>query len=159
MVWEPFNWEPDLGVCTCIIGRAGASPPGAQFFIYVRTYVRRCNADTVISISLVTVTSHELRMRTIFIHVFRKRIRHLQEIRFVSEVSTEEREERLARHRRHRISRHCARESAEKSTCRISDWFFYYGVKEFRIFCFVFLTTIVPSCMCTNTILFGCVAN
>ena len=132
MVWEPFNWEPDLGVCTCIIGRAGASPPSRNrraIFIYVYTYV------------------------------FRKRIRHLQEIRFVSEVSTEEREERLARHRRHRISRHCARESAEKSTCRISDWFFYYGVKEFRIFCFVFLTTIVPSCMCTNTILFGCVAN
>ena len=39
-----------------IIGRAGASPPsratGARnLYVYIYIYVRRCNADTVISIS------------------------------------------------------------------------------------------------------------
>ena len=128
--------------------------------------MRRCNADTVISISpsRATCCTCAQFLSTCFV----RESNNLQEIRFVSEVSTEEGEECLARHRRHRISRHRARKSAKErekrlsrrcTTTRISDWFFYYRVKEFRIFCFVFLTTIVPSCMCTNTILFGCVAN
>ena len=133
---------------------------GAQF-----TYVRACDGVTQIPISQSRATSCACAQFLSACFVKESDNVGLLEIRFVSEVSTEE---RLARHRRHRISRHCARESAKEkerrlsrrcTIVRISDWLFYYRVKAFRIFCYVFLTTIVPSCMRTNTILFGCVAN
>ena len=89
-----MHWIQSLNCAPRVIGRAGASPPsratGAQFYMCIRTYVRRCNADTVISISPSRATSCACVqfLSTCFV----RESDNLQEIRFVSEVSTEESE-------------------------------------------------------------------
>ena len=93
-----------------VIGQAGASPPsratGTQFFLYIHViiYVRQCNADTVISISLSRVTSCACAqsLSTCFARESDEGCNYA----LSTKVSTEERE---VRYQRHCVSGHCAR--------------------------------------------------
>ena len=125
-----------------LIGRAGASPPSratARNF-YIRPTVRQYRYRNF----YFTVTSHELRMRTIFIpmfHVTTLRQRSLDRGKrgALSEASTTscQQASRLGECQGKRKAPveapcHC-------TTTRSSDWFFYYRVKEFIIFVSSFL--------------------
>ena len=103
-----------------LVPHAGFSPPvivvQPAIFIYIRPTVRRYRYRNF----YFTVTSHELRMRTIFIPAFHNLKEYLHVTTLRQRSLDEEREERLARRRQHRVSRHRARKSAKEREKRLS---------------------------------------